>query len=220
MLVVDKPNLPLTFIHITRGPLTAPLSIERFPAPAAGFQVFAKNPFAPDNTRSHRLDHRWALNLRSMHPNADFNGDAAPMVTLNTGILYAANLTREGLNAELTPAEQPPTRPNRPLHTFAADLAVAIDIPRDSALVVRWEESGEQQILTLPRESDPQGTTYTISLMNDPEVTNPPPHDELALYYQVLRDSGAQISQDEQFRISVPPGRSDEIPCMPVVLDP
>ena len=238
ILIVNKPNRPLSLIRLITGPLTAPVSIRVTPAPPAGFQVFSQEPFGPNNPNSHEFDHRWALNLRSLHPGVDYDDGARPVLTLNSGILYASTLTRQGLNPQLAPAppeeaeNQPaPTPsttqasapPNRPLHVFAADLAVAIDIPPNSGVQIKWEESGaepKEQVLKLPRDTDPAGTTYTIQLINDPLTSNPPAHDELALYYKVLREAGREIPLARQFRIQVPQGRSDEVPCMPVILDP
>ena len=232
MLVVNKPNRPLTFIRLTTGPLTAPLSLDVLPSPGAGFLAFAQEPFNHNDPNSHEFDYRWALNMRSWHPTADFNDGARPVVKLNSGILYTANLTRPGLNPQLAPAKPSDSAPApKPLHRFAADLAVAIDIPPNGGLAVTWQESGSAQILTLPRKTDPPGTTYTISLMNDPPTSNTLPqdqlaqdelrHDELALYYKVLHDGRNPIDEKQQYRLHVPDqGRTDEIPCMPVTLDP
>lgn len=219
MLVVDKPNRPLTFIRLTSGPLTGPMSIE-IPNPGAGFQAFSQEPFGRNDPNSHEFDHRWALNMREFHPNADFNDGARPVVTLNSGILYASNLTRGNLNPQLVPATAS-TTPAQPLHRFAADLAVAIDVPANDSLTFRWTELGEvRKPLELPRATDPTGTTYTILLMNEPPTSHPLPHDELALYYKVLHDQGNRIADAQQLRIQVPPARSDEIPCMPITLNP
>ena len=230
ILVVNQPNRPLTLVRLFTGPLSAPVAIRRAPAPAAGFQVFAQEPFGRDNGGSHEFDHRWALDLRSWHPGVDFDEGANPVLTLNSGILYASNLTRQGLNPSLTPAPSPTQIPSgtssskpkivRPLHGFAADLAVAIDVgPPNSGLFIEWEEAGTRQSVKLPRDIDPAGTTYTISLMNEPLSNTAPAHDELGLYYNVLRANGNRIPLNRQFRIQVDPGRSDEVPCMPVILN-
>lgn len=218
MLVVNKPNLPLTFIRLTSGPLTAPMSIDLLPA-GAGFQVFAQDPFDRTSQNTHELDHRWSINMRSKHAAADFDDGARPMVTLNCGTLYTSNLTRPNLNPQLVTATVSATPPE-PLTRFAADLAVAIDIPQNGVLSISWEELGDPENLDLPRDTDPAGTTYTILLMNEPPTSNPLPHDELALYYKVLRQNGNRIPENQQFRLQVPPARADEAPCMPIELDP
>jgi hypothetical protein len=229
ILVVNQPGRPLTLVRLFSGPLSAPVSIRRAPAPPAGFQVFAQEPFSRNNGSSHEFDHRWALNPRSWHPGVDFDEGANPILTLNAGILYASNLTREGLNPGLVPAPSPTSLPNpkkqraiQPLHGFAADLAVAIDVtPPNSGLFIEWDEAGTRQTVQLPRAIDPAGTTYTISLMNEPLSTTAPAHDELSLYYNVLRANGNRVPLSRQLRIQVEdPGRSDEVPCMPVILNP
>lgn len=231
MLVVNKPNKPLTFIRLLTGPLTAPMSISVLPAPAAAFMAFARDPFDRANAAvSHEFDYRWALNVRSLqldsaatlplHPNADVADGARPVLTLNAGVLYTSNLTPPALKPVLTPVTPSPAGP-QPLHSVAADLAIAIDVPTGSAMLVAWHELGEPQTLTLPRELDPAGTTYTISIMNDPPISTPIFHDELELYYKVLQVGGLPIPRPQQFRLQITtPGKTDEIPCLPVIMDP
>ena len=228
MLVVHQPGLPLTFKRLTSGPLTAPMSIDVAPVPAAGVQLFAKDPFDRSNGKSHDFDYRWAINMRKLNPNADFTNDARPAVIINSGILYSSNLTPKGMNPELAatppaPSTAPPEpgAAPKPLHRFAADLALAIDVPAGSVLTISWEEAGMPRLLDLPRTSiDRAGTTYTISLMNDPPTGTVVPHDEMDLYYDVLEEGGAPIPPAKRFRIKLPPGATDAIPCMPVVLHP
>lgn len=223
MLVVNKPDKPLTLIRLISGPLTAPLSIDVLPAPPAGFLAFARDPFnRADSLTSHQFDYRWAFNARSVHPGADFNNGARPIATLNAGILYASNLTLEDLTPELHP-KPPATGAVTSLHRVAADLAVAIDLPAEggSVVMLSWHELGVPQTLELPRDTDPDGTTYTISLMNDPPISDPFFHDELDLYYKVLEVGGLPIQPSQRFELRIPyPSKTDEIPCLPITLDP
>ncbi len=224
MLIVHKPNLPLTFIRLTTGPLTGPMSFDLLPAPAPGFCGFEPGPFDRNSDLTDKKDHRWVLNMREQHPNVDFSDGARPVAILKSGILYTGNLTRPGLNLRLEPAteEGPPIVPLG--KGVAADLAVAIDNITSEAngggLFVTWEEFGEvKKPLILPRESDllnHPGTTYTIALMNDPPTINPHAHDELDLYYKVLRVGGNKIPLEEQYRVKDDQGQTDEVPCMPI----
>ena len=223
MLIVHKPNLPLTFIRLTQGPLTGPMSFELFPAPAPGFSAFEPGPFDRNSDLTNKKDHRWVLNMREHHPNVDFSDGARPLAILKSGILYTGNLTLPGLNLELVPAtEDGPPRVSLG-KGIAADLAVAIDnVTRpkdDDGLFVTWEELGESQELILPRRSDlvnHPGTTYTIALMNDPPTIDPLDHDELDMYYKVLRVGGNKIPLEQQYRVKDDQGQTDEVPCMPI----
>jgi hypothetical protein len=219
-LVIQKPNRPPTLIRLTTGPLTAPFNISADPVPLAGFSVFEREPFDRSSS-SHELDYRWALNLRDKHPDADYNEGAYPPVILNAGVLYTSTLTREGLEPQLN---KPPEQDL--LNRVAADLAVAIDLPCNGKVNLDWSELGAPQHLELPRENDPEGTIYTISLMNDPPLTSIVEHEELKLYYKVLQvptaTAGvAPIAENERWRLDVPDqSRTDEIPCLPIVFNP
>lgn len=224
-LIVNTPGLPLSVIRLFTGALTAPFNIDLVPAPDSGFQLFAQEPFVRNGQGSHPFDYRWAINMRKVNPAADYTDDAKPEVTLNAGILYSSSLSRPTLQPVLVAATASRSEQPKPLHKFAADLAVAIDVPdgSGSSVVVRWEESKQQRILTLPRDIDDAGTTYTISLANDPPTPAATPHDEFTLYYDVLEEGGAPIPPERRFRLQVPAGvapGSDAIPCMPVTLDP
>lgn len=225
MLVVNAPGRPLELTRLVTGRLPTQLSINLVPAPESGFQLFAQEPFVRDRPGNHDFDYRWAINMRKLNPKADFTDAARPGVSLNAGILYSSKLTGTTLRPELInppPPPQPSSGPEqagstlKPLHRFAADLAVAIDIPDTSVLEIRWNERG----LDLPREDDPEGTTYTISLMNDPPSGGPVPHDELGLYYDVLEEDGEPIPLARQFRFKPRPTATDAIPCMPVTVGP
>lgn len=226
MLIVKKPTRPPRLIRLLSGPLTSDLEMSVVPNPGTGFRVFASagasDPFnraanPPDNAEL-ALDHRWALNVRGLpnHHDADFNQGGRPLVKLNTGVLYTSTLTRPTLQIMLKCGE---TETN--LHRIAADLAVAIELQGQSKFVIGWSEFGEPvDPVVLPRPRDPEGTIYTVVLLNDPPITNPPIHDELKEYYRILvRGNGSPI--DPQCRLTVSePQKTDEIPCLAVLLGP
>jgi hypothetical protein len=222
ILVVQKPGLPPTLIRLLTGPLTGPFSIMVDPAPATGFSAFAADSFDRSGSpTNHDKDYRWAVNLRERHPDATLNDGAFPAVTLNSGVLYTSTLSRTN-QLELRRGTEV-----EPLYKAAADLAIAIDLPEGSFVKLSWTESGTTQHETLPRASDDPGTTYTISLMNDPPLASPAAHDELDLYYMVL-DAGrgaaaGAIPAADRWKLVIPEnpaGRTDEIPCLPITLHP
>jgi hypothetical protein len=219
ILIVRKPQRPPTLIRLVTGSLTRPLAINLTPDPGTGVQTFAPTPgpFVRTNTGNNEFDFRWALDLRETHAGIDFNDGARPVATLNAGTLYTPTLTRIGLNPELVQGTSPRTRLSR----IAGDLAAAISsLPAGSTVELTWDEFGEPRRLSLPRRFDPPNTTYTISLMNDPPVMSATIHDELALYYKVLQASGAPIPIASRCRLTFSPGpTTDEIPCMPIVLN-
>jgi hypothetical protein len=225
MLIVDKPDLPLTLLRLSSGPLTGDVKITNS-ASTAAFKVFTRddNPFDRAAANNNPLDARWALHLTDYHPGADFDNGARPIVTLNDGLLYASNLSRLELNPMLVTPQPPPSPPTEtPLHRVAADVSASFDLAGSDKVSITWEEAGHAQSFGLPRIQtvDPIGTTYTIVVLNDPPATSEPPHDELALYYEVLKVHGNQIPPNERkqlvFKVAA---KSDEIPCLPGLLNP
>ena len=218
MLIVNKPQRPSTLIRLLNGPLTRPLAISVIPDPGTGVQAFAPTPepFVRNNATNDVLDYRWALNLRKLHPTADFNDGARPVALLNAGVIYTPNLTNPGFAPELVQGTT-----TTPLYRLAADLAAAIDLTAGSLVALSWFELGDPQTLILPRPSDPPDTTYTISLLNDPPIISPPAHDELALYYKVLEVNGAPIPNSARSSLNFNyDSNTDEIPCLSVLLNP
>jgi len=217
MLIVNKPKQPLTFIRLLTGPLTGDLNIEAQPA-TNGFQVFTPTPepFVRNDDGNNEFDFRWAVNMSPLHPGADFNGGARPVARLNEGILYTGNLSPEAFRPMLG---QQGTR-GTPQFRIAADLAAAIDLAPGSTVMISWDQSGNARNLELPRPLDREGTTYTIVLLNEPPGIGGEGHDEFAEYYGVLEVGGAKIKPAERFLLDFGQPGSDEIPCMPVVLNP
>lgn len=219
VLVVNKPGLPSTLIRLVAGPLSRPFAINVLPNSRTGVQVFAPTPepFDRSSTNNDVRDYRWALNMRTLHPDADFNDGARPIATLNGGVLYTPNLLPQDREPALVIGT---TR--TPLYRLAADLAAAIELSGASRVVLTWDEMGERQTVRLPRPYDPAGTTYTISFLNNPPLLDSVKHDEMYLYYKVLEVDGAPIPRSSQRELTFNDGdpSTDEIPCSPVVLHP
>jgi len=225
MLVVKKPNRPPRLIRLLTGPLTADLEMSVVPNPATRFRVFASaaaaDPFDrsanPADNNELSLDYRWAFNARSLprHETVDFNNGGQPIAKLNTGVLYTSTLTRPSLQLK-----QVCGGVETDLHRIAADLAVAIDLTGSSKFLIAWSELGEvQEPVVLPRPGDPAGTLYSVVLLNDPPMSNPPTHDELNEYYKILRNGdGSEIGDKCRLETSQPP-KTDEIPCLAILLD-
>jgi hypothetical protein len=222
IVVVNEPGLPPRLIRLLTGPLTEPFKIDVEPDPGTGVQAFAPPTTGgfDRSSPSNELDFRWGLNMREWHAGADFNGGASPIATLNAGTLYTSKLTRDALR----PALVRRTRRTQ-LHRFAADLAVAINLPtpRDKVRLSWTDESGEPQSFKLPRPRrlDPPGTRYTVVLLNDPPISSAASHDELDHYYEVLEVGGTPIPDRDRFHISYNGApTTDEVPCMPILLYP
>lgn len=217
-VIVNKPKLPLTLIRLTNGPLTAPFTIVANPV-VTGFQVFTRDddPFDPNAAGNDALDYRWAINMRDLNHGIDFNQGAEPIATLNDGILYTSNLSKDGLNPIVV--QNGVEHPHRQI---AADLSASINLPNGGTVKMTWGETGDEKTFTVPREGfDPPNTTYTIILINDPPAVAPSPHDELAIFYKVLRINGDQVPGDDQCQLIFDSDHKlDEIPCPPVVLNP
>lgn len=219
ILIVQKPDRPPTLTPLLTGPLTAPFSIGLSSNPAVGdFMVFAPtpDPFVR-GIPNHEKDVRWAINFRDHHPNVQTNGGVEPLINLKTGVLYSSNLTSPTLAPRLTL----PDLSSIPLHRIAEDLAVSIVPPAGTQVVLRWEDVGVETMLELPPLDGDPTTTYTVAFTNNPPNFSGEPHDELGLYYRVLKNGNVSFTQAMQFTLAIARGvRSDEVPCMPVLLNP
>ena len=219
ILVVSKPDRPPSLVRLVTGALTEPFAINVTPDPGTGIKTFIRGPEPFDRSRANNneLDFRWAINMQQLHEGADFNAGARPVATLNAGTLYTSTLTLIELTPELVNGTK-----RTPLPRFSADLAAAIDLPAADTVELSWSvQPGERRALSLPRPNDPPRTTYTVMLLNDPPVVNALSHDELTQYYQVLEVAGQSIPPEKQYRISYNGDtNTDEIPCMPVILNP
>ena len=232
MVIVNKPGRLPSVIRLVTGPLTRPIAIDvRDPGP--GVRAFNANgvtsvprvtgvprvtlPFDRSSPTNHEQDFRWAINMAEIHKYPDFNDGARPVATLNAGTLYTPNLIRPTLNPKLVKGE---TRIR--LHRFSTDLAAAISLGDGNRVVLSWDVEGEPTEFTLPRPSEVSelDTKYTVLLLNDPPISDALPHDEFAHYYEVLESGRALIPDDKRYRLELEADpTTDEIPCMPVVIN-
>jgi hypothetical protein len=228
-LIVKKANRPPRLIRLQTGLPTSNFQMTVFPTPPpVGIRAFAAtaDPFDRSNQNNNVLDYRWSFNFRKLrqHDTVDFNEGAQPVATLNTGVLYTPTLSRQGLNIQqICPnPNPPPTETATPLYRVAAELAFAIDLTGNSRMVIGWNDFGKPQTQELPRagEENEADTTYTISLLNQPPFSDPTAHDELRLYYDVLRRNGQPIPNLEQCRLEIRDAqKNDQIPCLPVLIE-
>lgn len=225
VLIVRKPNRPAIVMPLLTGLPTAPFFIRHLPEPVAGnFRVFAPtaDPFNRAAANNNELDYRWAVNLRSIHPNATINSGAPPLVILKTGILYTSNLTRELLDPKLVPHPEARGISDIPLNRLAANMAASIIMPGGSSVQITWGDLGDKVDLLLPRTGDPPNTTYTIFFTNDPPNLNAEIHDELLLFYKVLEENGRAIPDEQRLSLkyNTDEARTDEVPCLTLVNNP
>ena len=218
MLIVNKPQRPPRVIRLLEGPLFSDFEMI-VDQPGQGIQKFvaSDDEFKRDNEANNPLDFRWSFNLQALpgHELVDINDGARPCARLNTGVLYTPNLTLKGLDPlQVIGFEQ------EKLHRFAADLGAAVALPDGAKMTLKWTELGVPQKIVLPRDPpDPEGTTYTVALLNDPVINDPSDHDEMREYYKVLQIENQPVPDDLQCRIVVPDHKSDEIPCLAGVLE-
>jgi len=216
MLVVKKEQQPPVLIRLLDGPLQRMFSITLLPDPLTGVKVYERDQqvFNRADANNDRLDSRWKINMKAFpnHGNADFNDGAQPVATLNVGVIYASNLSRDGLRPVL---KKGPTKV-QDLYRVA-DLAAEIPLQGNSRVTLAWHDHGQAQTLELPRAGEEQeaGTTYTVVLLNDPAISSPASHDELEEYYKVLG-----INENDRLSLIYETNpKSDEIPCLPVTLE-
>lgn len=214
ILVVNKPGLPPTLIRLITGHLESELTIDS-DRTNPGFRAFELGA-SFDPATANELDHRWALNMRFLHPGVDFNDDATPIAIVNDGVLFTSNLSLPHLKPRLVRDGE-----TRHLPHVAADLAAALDVPLGNTVQLKWTHSGENEVVLLPREHDPTGTTYTLMLLNEPPRKDDTQHDELDLYYHVLELNGEPVDPAERWKLEYEDkSKTDEIPCLPVELNP
>lgn len=229
LLIVNKPDLPVSVVPLLLGPLTGPFDIKLRalnpevildPDPDFGdFKIYERDPFDRTLPTSDNYDHRWALNLRPGNPDARINDGAKPVITLKTGTLYTSNLS----NPALVPKFRVPgSEDGEELNQFAGDLAASIIPPDGTEVLLEWKDLGDDKFITLPRLGDPEGTTYTVCFINEPPNYATESAEELPLYYKVLaKEDGKLFEDEEQCILELPDEtRSDEVPCMPIILNP
>jgi hypothetical protein len=239
LLMVNKPhnvagtlgNKPPMPIPVLRGPLTADFSIRLIrggnpnPEPS-DFAAFAPTPEPFDRAfaGNNECDYRWAVNFKdpNIHPNVNINAGAQPLVKLSTGVLFTPHLTRPGIGPRLM-------RPagTVDLNRIAATMAVAIDPPAGTNVVLDWSDLGVPDTRTLPRQIDSNepGTTYTLFVINDPPSLTAEFHDEMLHYYKVLEDQNTHtlFTGNNCFKFdcaAVPQQKTDEVPCLIGRLEP
>ena len=219
LLIVSKPNRAPIAFPLLRGPLTADLTVRLDPDGFGNFQAFAPTPEPFLRTAAagnHENDYRWAMNVRSLHPTARRNRGAEPVVRVRTGTLYAPDVTHPDLAPRFERTNLPPI----PLYRVAAGLAVAIDPPAGTKVRLEWQEMGDPFHVDLPRDNDHADTVYTVSFINDPPMSTDL-HDELGLFYKCLQENGAPIDPLARWSLQYnDQAKSDEIPCLPGLLNP
>ena len=230
LLIVKEPTRAPTVIPLLEGPLTDDFVIRRGPDPhvpphpsarPGNFEVFAPtvDPFIRSAGGNSLNDYRWTVNLRDpvlQHPNATRARGAEPIVRLRTGTLYAPDLTPVNLQPKLERDETDDILLLRVPPTLAASIVVA----EGENVLLEWSDLGVPGNEVLPREGDDANTVYTVLIINEPPPGSPG-HEELALYYRVLQDSGNPIPPHLQWRLTFASGiGTDRIPCLPIVLNP
>jgi hypothetical protein len=216
------------------GPLTRDFTLRIDPplGPSPNPAVFA---FQTDNGRFNRSrnptnpaeaqDFRWKIDLHDQDlfhpPNTlqTFPAALTPRVTISNGTFYTFRVTDSIPAESVSPVAG--TGP-KPIHRLAA--VIGARIPLDDQHLLRVEGDDVPTPLLLPRPGDQPGTKYEISILNEPPaIGTPPDPDELDRYYQALRRQTAGTIVPPAQRFKIRPNiavKTDEIPCMPIVLGP
>jgi hypothetical protein len=230
LLIVKEPTRAPTVIPLLEGPLTEDFMIRRGPDPhvpphpnarPGNFEVFAPtaDPFVRSAAGNSLNDYRWSINLRNPaleHPNVTRARGAEPVVRLRTGTLYSPDLTP----ANLQPRLRRDGSDDILLLRVPPELAASIVLDDGEQVLLEWNDLGVPFNRVLPRPEDDQNTVYTVLIINEP-APGSAEHEELALYYRVLQDSGNPIPPHLQWRLTFASGiGTDRIPCLPIVLNP
>ncbi|MDX6403820.1 MAG: hypothetical protein QOH70_1275 [Blastocatellia bacterium] len=174
-------------------------------------------------------DLQWAINMGEYYTDVktDPNG-VDPCVRMEDGTFYTPPPTdKTKVKVELVKGTT-----TTDLFSIAGAIFGAIDISdtdltAGQRVIVEWSENGKNQTLILPRPTDDlTRTKYLLEVANNPKPHGSSGHEELGLYYDVLlRKDGTSIPKSERYalnvtRLGLHPVRADEIPCMPVLLEP
>lgn len=222
--VRGKPPTGRDFLVLRRtGLLGRQLSIGLSPSPGTGVSAFQpEGANFRRATSSDGRDLRWAIDLRDpkdFYATAlEMHADAEPGILMTDGVFFSADITDEReLGIKRTRGGD-----TIDLRRIATIVGAIISPPAGSSVVLN---DGVMPDLSLPRSGDPPGTTYRVSVRNDPVAIDfVPTHDELELYFDLVRKpGGVAIPPNEQYSLEVSPhgihGRNtDRIPCMPILL--
>jgi hypothetical protein len=221
-LIVSKPGMPPTMQPLCLNKLEENFSISLDPPnPGGGVSAYAPTPepFRRDDPNNDEHDLRWAIDMNKLHdPDKLSTNDEGvkPCVTLSDGVLYTIDRTDpDVLQIELVCGST-----TTDLVSIASNIGAIVPLTGRRKVVLAWSEPAGDQEVRLPRENDPPGTTYVISVINEPPFGTPPDN-ELAHYYNVLqKDDGSSIPSNRKCALLVNPSTllmTDEIPCMPVI---
>ena len=206
------------------GPLTSEFKIKVDPPTDRGVFGFQRDTGRFDRSKPNdSMDFRWKIDLHDrdhFHP-IDlqmFPAFLSPVISISDGTFYTHLLTDK-----LKVSSVPPSGAPKDLHRLAAIIGATIQLDELHTVNI---DSGNGSPVILPRTNDPAGTNYVISVRNEPLAigTGPDP-DELERYYPALRKKagGTVIPVAERFKVKATPTplfKTDEIPCMPIVLGP
>jgi hypothetical protein len=183
-------------------------------------------------TSSDTRDLRFAIDL--LHP-IEFYGPnsilmdlqkATPGIQIFDGIFVAIDVTDDN---EIEIKRARGASNVMPLDRIAA-VTGALIAPPAGSVILDWNDGTS---LTLPRPvgggdgQDPAGTSYRVSVRNEPVEIDFTLHDELESYYDLVKKlDGSSVPLNEQFSLLInlhPHGigtvSTDRIPCMPILLD-
>jgi hypothetical protein len=208
------------------GPLVSQdLTLKLDPPTKTGVLAFHSTSAKFDRSKDNdKTDFRWNIDLNdrdyfhrydlSMFPEA-----LEPCIKLFDGTFFSHELYEDS-HLKSTP---PGGAQSKDLYKMAAVIGAKIEVDSRHCLKIEWSGAGSP--LVLPRTIDEPATEYLISVRNEPLALDTPPDlNELVNYYPALRkkNDGTVIPPGERFGLTTKsiPTKTDEIPCMPIVLGP
>lgn len=219
-----------TLVMRHAGPLTRNFTLNVDPplSPSPGVFAFQTDSAPFDRSKTPTLnefqDFRWKIDLHDpdfFHPPntlQTFPLALSPRVLISNGTFYTFKLTNRIPAQSVSPVAG--TSP-KDLNRLAAVIGARIEL---NGTVLHVEGDDVPSPLILPRPGDQVGTKYEISILNEPlAIGTQPDLDELGRYYNVLRQkpAGTIVPSGQRFKIDPKIAlKTDEIPCMPVVLGP
>lgn len=234
-ITAKPPTGAESVVEFLAGPLFGRHFSIRF-EPASGAGVFAflpdlryPEPFNRNPAQNDDNDLRWIIDFQSheFHQGALLDMDPAgahPGLSIHDGIFFTAMRTQED---EVLIRREGGGMGTLDLLSITHVAGVALAPPAGSHVLVEWQDRGVPRSLRLRRPEDPEGTTYEIYVRNDPpKFLAAVGHNELAHYYDVIRQGGTSIGAGSQFTLEAHPAppkflplrTTDRVPCIPATL--
>lgn len=199
------------------GPITSPLNMfvvdsSGNPIAVRGVQKFRWTSGTPEDESNHRLDARWAVDLKAFHGGATPSPDREKIkfdIELREGLLHTARRTdTRRLKIDLVKLNGT----TRDWKRLAQVVAANIYLDAGNRLALEWQGGAKRWLLN---KGGLDGSPYRVYIDNGPK--DDLAHEDLEHHYRGLNDVAPPHFQFRFFSVGL--RASVDAPCMPTLLD-